>query len=108
MAHDIVAMRAARLRFEIRRGVDMAHPELCEIGRQLGGCCETEILRKLQAIGGARNGPAVTTGHAGRSAPLSKRRSTRRGLLPLPRLRPKCGGPAQTLQGRSAMRSNWP
>ena len=55
MIDDVVAVGAARPRLEIGGGIEMADAEPGQVGRQLGGTVEAEILVKLQAIGGAGN-----------------------------------------------------
>ncbi len=55
MVDDVVAMCAARTRFEERRGVEMADAEVFEIGNERGGVVEAEGLGELQPIGGERH-----------------------------------------------------
>ena len=48
---DIVSVSAARPRFQIGRGVDVANPELRQIGCERGGVPETKPPVELQAVG---------------------------------------------------------
>src|SRR5947207_15949478 len=52
---DIVPVSAARARFQIGRGVDVADPELNQIGCERGGVPETKPLVELQAVGRPRD-----------------------------------------------------
>ncbi len=54
MVHDVVAMRAARPRLEIGRGIDVADAEPGEVGRERGGAVEAEPGPELEPVGGAR------------------------------------------------------
>ena len=65
VVHDIVAVGAPGPRLQIRRRVQMTDPERGQIRRQPGGCRESEILRQLQTIRGARNGWCGISGHRG-------------------------------------------
>ena len=51
MVDDVVAMRAARPRFQEWRRIEVGDAELFEIGNQRGGIVESKILRQLQTIG---------------------------------------------------------
>ena len=55
MIDDVVAVGAARPRLQIGGGIEMADAEPGQVGRQLGGAVEAEILVELQAVGGAGN-----------------------------------------------------
>ena len=52
---DVVAVRAAGHRLQVRRGVAVADPQIVEIVHDRAGVVETEALMKLEAIRGKRN-----------------------------------------------------
>ncbi len=56
MVDDVVAMRAARRRLQIRRAIHMRDAQLAQILRDRRGIVEGEILMQLKAIG--RSGSA--------------------------------------------------
>ena len=65
VVHDVVAMRASRPRLQVGRRVEMTDPKCGEIRHEPGGLRESEILRQLQTIRGARNGCFGISGHRG-------------------------------------------
>ena len=52
---DVVAMRAARPRFQEWRRIEVGDAEFFEIGNERGGIVKSEILRQLQTIGRERD-----------------------------------------------------
>src|SRR5258708_12877108 len=63
MVHDVVAMRASGPRLQVGRRVEMTDPKRGEIRHEPGGLRESEILRQLHTIRGARDGRFGISGH---------------------------------------------
>ena len=76
----IVAVRAARPRFQEGRGINVAHAELGEVRHERGRVGEAELLVKLQPVGGNRNALGTKDNESLKndlSAMLAARRCTR-------------------------------
>ena len=65
MINDVVTVRAAGPRLQVGRCVEMTDPKRGKIRHEPGGLRESEILRQLQTIRGARNGCFGISGHWG-------------------------------------------
>ena len=52
---DVVAMFAAPARPQVRRAINMADSQACEVGHDLRGMPESKSAVQLQTVGRARN-----------------------------------------------------